>query len=182
MEDNTSNAVDGNDYKLESIKGTSVQKAIKMAEDGTVVEEGFINNGVKDGEWVEYNATNGNISSITPYMNGKLNGYYFEFDNRGYLVTQAGFINDELDGKMIKLKYGKPTEISNYKHGKLHGIKVQYHRNGNKQIEVEYKNGLIDGFMKYYNNDEEVMMEYKYKDGVKVGEGEINTKLDNKPK
>lgn len=178
MGNNSSNAVDGNDYKLESIKGSSVQKAIKMAEDGTVIEEGFINNGVKDGEWIGYNEANGNLSSITPYMNGKLNGYYFEFDDRGYLVTQAGFINDDLDGKMTKFKYGKPTEIAHYKNGKLDGVKIQYHRNGNKQIEVEYKNGLIDGSMKYFNEDEEVMMEYTYKNGKKIGKVEINKDID----
>jgi antitoxin component YwqK of YwqJK toxin-antitoxin module len=179
---NTVASIDIDEYDFETIKGTDIEKALKFDKNGNTLAEGFVKNGIKEGEWVEYNVDKGVVSSITSYINGKLNGYYFEFDNRGYLVTQAGFKNDDLHGKLIKLKYGKPTETTDYKNGKLDGKKITYHRNGKIQEETEYKDGIIDGMKKFYNDKEELIMEYSYKNGKQVGGGKVNKELDNTPR
>ncbi len=183
--DNNSNApanVNGDEYIFENMQGTDIQRVKKLDAKNNVIEEGFVKDGLKTGEWVTYLKEKNYVSTITPYLKGKLNGTYFEFDKRGYLVSQAGFINDELNGRVIKYQYGKPTEISDFKNGKLDGAKRVYARNGNIQEEIQYKNGVINGFMRYYNDKGELIMEYEYKNGKKIGGGEINRKVDNTPR
>ncbi len=175
-------SVNGDEYIFEDIPGTDVKRVKKLDTKNNVIEEGFVKNGLKTGEWVTYQKDKNYVSTITPYLNGKLNGTFFEFDKRGYLVSQAGFYNDELDGRVIKYQYGKPTEISEFKNGKLNGKKTIYSRGGQIQEEVEYKNGKVDGFMRYYNDKGEMIMEYMYKNGKKVGTGEINKQINNTPR
>ncbi len=174
--------VNGDEYIFEDIPGTVVQRVKKLDAKNNVIEEGFVKDGLKTGEWVTYSKDKIYVSTITPYLNGKLNGTYFEFDKRGYLVSQAGFKNDELDGRVIKYLYGKPTEVSEFKNGKLDGTKRVYSRSGQIQEEVEYKNGKVNGFMRYYNDEGQKIMEYEYKNGKKIGGGEVNNKIDNTPR
>jgi len=172
----------GEEYKFEDIPGLDIKRVTQYDTKMAVIAEGFTKNGIKTGEWVEYGSKKGKLSTITAYVEGKLNGNYFEFDDRGYLVTQASFINDQLDGKVIKYKYGKAIEISNYKKGLLHGKKSLFHRNGNLQEEIDYNNDVIDGSMKFYNESGDLTMEYTYKNGEKIGGGKINKDIDNTPK
>ena len=181
-DNNAPASVNGDEYIFEDISGTDVKRVKKLDTKNKVIEEGFVKDGLKTGEWVTYQKDKDYVSTITPYLNGKLNGTFFEFDKRGYLVSQAGFKNDELDGKVIKYQYGKPTEISEFKNGKLDGKKIVFSKGGKIQEEVEYKNGKIDGFMRYFNDKGEMIMEYKYKNGKKVGTGEINKKINNAPR
>ena len=167
-------------YDLEDIAGTSIKKAIRFDKDGNTVEEGFVRDGKKEGQWIEFNPKDGKIVSISSYINGKLNGKYIEFDSRGYLVKTADFINDNLNGKYIKYKYNKIIEESSYKNGKLNGIRTKYYdNNGKKQEEVEYKDDVIDGVVRYYDDKGELQIEYVYRNGKKVSGGMVNPAGDN---
>ncbi|HHH53929.1 MAG TPA: hypothetical protein ENK91_09745 [Bacteroidetes bacterium] len=167
-------------FDLENLIGTDVKKAIKFDKDGNTVEEGFVKNGKKEGEWIEYNPKDGKIISITSYIDGKLNGKFIEFDNRGYLVKTADFKNDQLDGRYVKYKYNKIIEEANYENGKLNGIRTKYFdNNGKKQEEVEYKDDVIDGIVRYYDDKGELTIEYTYKNGKKVSGGMVNPGGDN---
>ena len=167
-------------YDLENLKGTNIKKAVKYDKDGNTIEEGFIKDGIKEGQWIEYNPKDGKIKSITSYINGNLNGKYLEFDNRGYLMITAEFKNDDLNGKYIKYKYNKIIEEANYENGKLNGVRTKYFDgNGKKQEEVEYKNDVIDGVVRYFDDKGEVMLEYVYKNGKKISGGMVNPTGDN---
>ncbi len=167
-------------YDMISLKGTNVKKAVKYDKDGNTVEEGFIKDGKKEGQWIEYNPKDGKIKSITSYIDGNLNGKYIEFDNRGYLSKSAEFLNDDLNGKYIKYKYNKIIEEANYENGKLNGVRIKYFDgNGKKQEEVEYKDDVIDGTVRYYDDKGEVQIEYVYKNGKKVSGGMVNPAGDN---
>lgn len=171
--------ISGDEYIYQEIEGTPIKKVQKLDSRNQVILEGFVKDGIKTGEWVEYNPQNGKLLSITPYINGKLNGNYFEFDARDYVAYQASFVNDQLDGTLKKYKNKKLVEKTEYSKGKINGKKISYGYNGNIQEEIEYKNGVIDGKMKYYNDKQELIMEYIYKDGKKISGGTINKDAEN---
>ncbi len=162
------------EFKLEKVSGTDLEKASKYDKEGNLILEGFLKKGLKTGEWVEFNAE-GKIVSITSFWDGKLQGYYFGFDGRGNLETQAYFKNDKLDGKVLKIKYGRTEEETNFKDGKLNGLKIKYNRSGKPVQETEYKDDKKHGFDKYYDDEGVLDSEYQYKNGKQVGGGKVNT-------
>ena len=158
-------------YESEKIAGTSVTKLIKKDAEGKTLEEGFMRDGKREGQWITYDATKGSVKSIDSYVNGNLNGYSFIMSSRGYIEEQSGFINNQLEGKHFKYRYGRPKSESNYKDGKMDGIQREYYDNGKIQQETEFKNGVQEGIYKYYSDDGVLRMSYTYKNGEKVDGG-----------
>ena len=176
-------AFNADEYDFESLKGTDVQKVIKFDKNGNTIEQGFVKNGEKTGQWIEFDPQKGTIKAITSYIDGKLNGLYIEFDNLGYKTLVAEFKDDDLNGKYTKFKYNKKLEEASYKDGKLNGLRVKYNSsNGKKLEEMEYKDDVIDGVVRYYNDKGEVVLEYVYKNGKKVKGGMVKPSGDNPPK
>ncbi len=171
-ETSTAQTVNADEFKLEKVSGTELEKASKYDKDGKLILQGFLKNGLKTGEWVEFN-TEGKIVSITSFWDGKFNGYYFGFDGRGNLENQAYFKNDKLDGKVLKIKYGNTEEEINFKDGKLNGLKIKYSRSGKPIQETEYKDDKKHGFDKYYDDDGVLDSKYEYKNGKQIGGGKV---------
>ena len=182
--DNGSEEVfNADEYSLESLQGTDVQKAVKVDKNGKVIEQGFVKNGEKTGQWIEFDPKKGTIKAITSYIDGKLNGLYIEFDNLGYKTIVAEFKDDDLNGKYTKYKYNKKLEEATYKNGKLNGVRIKYNNsNGKKLEEIEYKDDVIDGKVRYYNDKGEIVLEYEYKNGKKVKGGMVKPEGDNPPR
>jgi len=178
----TPEKISGDEFIYQAVDGSNIKRVRKLDTKNNILSEGFVINGIKTGEWVEYDKSKGHLVSITSYIDGKLNGNFFEFDSRGYMVTQASFLNDILDGRLIKYKFGKIIEEANYSNGKLNGKKITFNRNGNIQEEIEYKNGVLDGKMKYYNDKQELIMEYTYRNGKKISGGTVNKGIDSAPR
>ena len=179
---NSSNeeAFKADEYDFEKLSGTNIENVIKFDKNGKTTEQGFVNNGLKTGQWVEFDPVKGNIKAITSYVDGKLNGLYIEFDNLGYKTIVAEFKDDDLNGKYTKYKFNKKIEEANYKNGKLNGIRTKYNNsNGKKLEETEYKDDVIDGTVRYYNDKGEIVLEYIYKNGKKVKGGMVKPEGDN---
>lgn len=155
-------------FKVEANLNNNLEKVVMRNNSGQIMEEGFVQNGLKEGVWITYDQDRG-IKSLTSYLNGNLNGVYLEFNRQLHLVAHSNYVNNQLHGTSTKYKFGRPLEIQNYKDGKLHGFFRQYHEDtGKMQLEAEYKDGLQDGIMRYFNANEEVIMEYVYKNGQKI--------------
>ena len=165
-------AMDLANYTLSPIPGSDVQYARKGAENA-IEEEGMIRNGKKEGTWVTYFLEALHIpQKVASYSNGKLNGYYAEFNSRGQLELSAVYKNGVLHGRYATYKYGNLTEQRFYKDNQLHGMLTTYYPNTkNLQKEINYKNGKEDGFYRYYNEQGVVTLEYEYKNGEKIGGG-----------
>jgi antitoxin component YwqK of YwqJK toxin-antitoxin module len=160
-------------YETSKVEGTSVTHLVKKDAEGKILEEGFIRNGKKDGQWITYNAAKGSVETVDSYIDGKLNGYSFIISSRGYIDQQAGYINNELNGRNFKYRYGRPKSEMFYKNGKLDGLQKEYYDNGKIQQETEFKNGAQDGVYNYYSDDGILRMSYQYKNGEKVEGGII---------
>ena len=77
-------------YEVEE-DGSGLQRAIMIDVNGSLVEEGFVRNGVKTGTWVKYHPEGKSIKSIASYIDGQLNGVFVEMDKH----------NQELAIKMV---------------------------------------------------------------------------------
>lgn len=151
-----------------------VSLAQKMGNDNIILEEGALLNGTKNGTWTTYHPDNGRIATLTSYINGKKNGVYLEFTDRGQVELRANYKDDIFNGKYASYKFGtRPIKEMNYKMGKIDGFYKEYHNNGKLQKEVGYKDGIQDGAFRQYNDEEKLIMEYVYKDGKKVSGGVV---------
>ncbi len=169
--------VNADEFKMEKIAGTGIDKAVQYGKEGEIVSEGYLKDGLKTGQWVEFN-NEGKVVSIISYLGGKLNGYYFEFDDRGNLVSQAKFKNDKLDGRVLKIKYGRTEEILTFKDGKLNGLRTKYNRSGKAIQETEYKDDKKHGYDRYFSEEGVLEHEYQYKNGKQVGGGRVQNKKE----
>ena len=161
---------------LEEIPGSAVQYARQPDSTGTGRVEGFVENGKKTGQWIEYNAE-GDISWIKNYVNGKLEGTALRMTFRNQVDLKLNYKQDQQDGPWTAYKFGKVIEQRNYKAGKLDGTVMTYDdRTFNLRQEVQYKDGLQDGYFKYYDDEGNVTLEYEYKKGEKVSGGMVEKK------
>jgi antitoxin component YwqK of YwqJK toxin-antitoxin module len=163
-------------YELVDIPGTTIKAAKRKDPNGQVVIEGFVDGDKKTGEWVEYN-NDGDVTTISNYFNGMLEGPTYKFSFRGQIDQRATYHLDQLDGPWIQYKFGKIMETRNYKDGKLNGsVKIFDPKSYKLRQETEYKNGLQNGFFRYYDDEGNVTLEYEYKNGEKVKGGMIEKK------
>lgn len=163
-------AVDLEGFTSEQLAGTDVVRVEKRDDGGQLLEEGFIKNGVKEGTWITYDQ--GNLKTITNYIDGQLNGLHLELDNQKRLVAQTGYKNGALHGKALKFKFSRPLQEFNYVNGQLNGFYREYFENSGKlRSEEEYKNGKREGIRRIFNSDGDVVMEETYKNDKKVSGG-----------
>lgn len=167
-------AFDLDGYEVADLKGSAVKHVMKKNEQGKIIEEGFLKNGKKEGQWITYDQTKGAISKIESYVDGSLNGYSFVVSSRGYLDEQAGYLNNVLNGRYFSYRYGRPKSESYYKDGKLNGIQKEFYDNSKLQQETEFKDGIQNGVYKYYSDDGVLRMSYLYKNGEKVEGGIVD--------
>jgi len=148
----------------------NVIKAYKKGGNRTL-EEGTLVGGKKSGSWIVYHADM-RPKQIFHYLDGKLDGAYYEISERGQIDKLINYKEDQLHGQSITYRFGRFQEINNYKMGSLDGMHKVFHGNGKVQKEVEYKNGAQDGIFRYYDEEGNITLDYVYKNGEKVS-GEI---------
>ena len=81
-------------FETSQVSGTNINRAVKKDASGKILEEGFIKNGEKHGQWITYDPNKGSVKTIDSYVNGKLNGYSFVISSRGYIDEQSGYADN----------------------------------------------------------------------------------------
>ena len=128
--------------------------------------EGTVKNGVKEGNWCEFDVDKNSLRRVIQYHNGKKDGIYLELTENGYVVKKSEFTedgvmvkkntykDDKLDGEQTALyDNGKLQEVAHYKDGTRDGETTWYGREGNKRMTINYKRGEFDGEQQtYYPN------------------------------
>lgn len=174
--------VDTSNLAVTDIPGSEVKRVERKTPDGVLMEEGFMRGDLKTGTWAYYEADRDLPAKLISYIDGKYNGLYLEFNDRGQINLRATYKNNQLHGPWAKYRFGRPEEEAYYQNGKLDGVhKVYFVRTGKLQASTEYKNGVQDGWYRFYNEDGEVTLEYEYRNGEKVGGGIVNPEKENEP-
>jgi antitoxin component YwqK of YwqJK toxin-antitoxin module len=100
----------------------------------------YWNNDSKVGTEVSY-YDSGNVYSITPYVDGKIEGRNVEFFRDGSISSEKPYKNDELDG-----------------------IWRTYYESGQIELEMQYVDGKENGYVRYYKESGCLSYEDIYKD------------------
>lgn len=173
----TSASVNLEGFTSERLSGSSTDYVVKRDGQGRVLEEGFMENGQKVGTWATYNPEKNEITALTPYIDGQINGRALTFDAGNRIQSQQGYKNGQLHGYAAKYNFSRLLEEFNYTNGQLNGEYKKYFDNLNQvQQESNYKNGQLDGTVTYYNKEGVKTLQYEYKNGEKVSGGIIEGK------
>ncbi len=150
-------------------------------------------NGIKDGIQTFYHQ-NGQIASVTPYVDGKKEGRHKRFDSEGRLIEIRDYHNGLLDGLVMQRNpvLDFPTHKAMYKEGVRHskehfffpdgnlrkisyyinGIKeaseIKYYPNGKMKSMINYFHGIIDGPARYFDTNGDEVLKVEYKMGKKI--------------
>ena len=157
-------------YTVNDLEGTNAAVAQKFNPAGLVIESGYLIGGNKSGQWSTYD-NDGRISSVSNFIEGKMNGEELKFNSRGMLEGRNSYKNNILDGLSGTYKNGRPVQEISYKNGQYDGATKKYFNNGKIQQEINFKNGKQHGVFKYFDEEGNVTLEYLYKNGEKVSGG-----------
>jgi len=105
-----------------------IDKWLFYHKDGkTVMSEEFYKNGKKDGEAKLY-YSNGKLTEVAHYLDGKLNGNYKRYSIFNFLYQDLTYKNDELEGLAIyyEPKNGQILSKGSYKENKRAGVWEHY--------------------------------------------------------
>lgn len=180
---------------IESVDVTKAPNGKFTASAGDCTIEGTVQNGLKEGAWMEYYTSNTYLPKrIVNYEKGKKNGVSVEIDKTGSITKKSEYKNDVLDGqtsewyrggRLSKLntykngqldgqqilcyEKGANLEVSNYKNGKRDGLSTWYYESGQKKMTIEYKNGQFEGKQESFYADGSLKSEANYKNGKLQG-------------
>jgi len=121
----------------------------------------FDRNKNKQGVW-KYFYENDILKEEGFYVNGKKNGYFKEYDNKGALLKISKYINDEIQHDV--------PELSSYE------IRTDYYTNGTIKVVGSYKNGIPEGIRREYASDGKISNAYIFEKGKISGEGIVDEK------
>ena len=157
-------------YDTENIGG-GAQLVTYQDDNLYFLANGAVINGVRNGSWVTYHPNTNKIKTITNYINGEKNGVEISMNDRGQIESMIGYKNNVLHGVKANYQFGRPTDETTYKDGKIDGPFAVY--NGQAQLQKKgfFKNGKQDGKLTFYDEKGNVTLEYEYKDGEKISGG-----------
>lgn len=73
-------------------------------------------------------------------------GLYQRFHEQGYLLEEAHFSNDTLDGeRKLFFPNGEPEIIEHYTRGVINGKYQKFYESGQQEIEQEFVHGVLQG-------------------------------------
>ena len=111
--------------------------------DGTLAAKRGFKDGLRDGEWITYDATGKQPLTEEHYANGKEDGVWKLWFPNGKLKQQASFKQGKREGVSAEWDdKGQKLLEANYTDGKLNGTATRYFADG-KTIVQTYKDGQV---------------------------------------
>lgn len=151
---------------------------------GNLKIEGNRKNFQLDSVWKFY-SENGKITKTINYLEGKKNGYSFNYDTNQRVVSKEPFINDIKEGNsFLFYPSGKTKQITPYLKGKPNGIAYEFSEDSLIISIFKYQGGILasverlnrkdennkkQGLWKEFYEDGKIKEEKKYKDNVVDG-------------
>lgn len=115
-------------------------------------------------------AENGAIVGKGSYVDDKLQGKMFIYDNDGKLLQDLYFNNGEFDKlNTVYHNNGQISGLYNYENQKRHGNWSEYSKSGTLNYSQDFKNGLAEGKKFNLNKNEAFTAELNYEKGKLQG-------------
>lgn len=158
-------------------------------EDGSIMEEFTVHNGIKNGPFKDY-YQNGQIATEGNFHNNRMDGKWNSYYENGNMLSRGIYDDGELvdmdawdENSVQVIKNGTGTAIRkypdntndsqvSYKNSKAHGLWIMWHENGQKLSQHNYKNGKFDGECKTWNMDGSLKRLEVYKEGKLINKKE----------
>lgn len=134
---------------------------------------GFIENGLIEGKWIEYDLVYDSKSLESFYLKGVKDGAEISYCPDGSKSRESVYINGLKEGKemLYSCTKSKLIETVEYKKDVVHGKRISYYEYPSKIKEiVEYKEGVIDGLLTRFNEKETIIETMEFKDGKLDGQ------------
>jgi hypothetical protein len=157
-------------YDSEDIGGGAKLVTYQDAADFFLVQ-GAVINGVRNGNWVTFHPNTNQVKVITNYINGKKNGVEISLNDRGQIESMVSYKNGVLHGLKANFQFGRPSDETTYKDGKIEGPFKIYDSKAQLQKKGSFKNGKQDGKLQFFDEKGNVTLEYIYKNGEKISGG-----------
>ncbi len=157
-------------YDTESIGGGGQLVSFQDAQ-SYYLAQGSVIGGVRNGAWVTYHPESNKIKSITNYINGAKNGVQMFLNDRGQIESMVSYKNDVLHGIKANYKFGRPTDETSYKDGKVDGPFAVYNNKAILQKKGFFKDGKQHGKLQFFDEEGNMTLEYDYKNGEKISGG-----------
>ncbi len=141
---------------------------------GKKAEEAFYKDGKIINEVTKYHEK-GNRSAVIPYEEGVPHGCAIEWYPTGRKKTVIQYKNGSLHSNSkdpAVIAYTKDEmiqEVQDFFEGKLVGLHVKYHANGQESYKVAYKEGLKEGKERFFSTEGKLLGEGDYRQGKPVG-------------
>lgn len=200
--------------KMPIVNGLIHGHWVQWDDDGKISGEGDFDSGT--GKFIEYYASNkndilaeipyfrnlehgktkfffenGNLSTLHPYKNGKLDGTQKQWTESGEIILEREWKNDFLNGKWREwyidgskeaegffimgkgeltkwYKNGQKKSFTRYLKNLRHGKTLGWYENGIKKYEYEYSNGKVHGKRVRWKENGEIELIEIYKNGEYV--------------
>ena len=124
---------------------------------------------VREGMSLTYHP-NGKLAVEAPYKNGKLDGVFRSYDEKGNVIETIGYKNGEEEGYSIRYhENGKKKNRENYHQGVLNGMSEDWDENGKLRRQIPYEDGQIHGLVKIYNEMGQIEEEMDFVRGLRNG-------------
>lgn len=103
-------------------------------------ETGLVENGLREGAWVQYYNSPGDTLQTVTYLHGKLNGLVRLYQSGGKLYSQGQMKNDKREGQWawFNAQGGQESSVA-FVNGKKDGTQYFWDANGNVVKEEVYK-------------------------------------------
>ena len=124
---------------------------------------------VREGVSLTYHP-NGKLAVEAPYKNGKLNGVFRSYDEKGNLRETIGYKDGEEEGfSILYYENGKKKSSESYRRGTLNGKSEDWYENGKIRRQIPYENGQIHGVVKIYDEMGLLMEDMDFVHGLRNG-------------
>ncbi|MEM9243123.1 MAG: type VI secretion system tip protein TssI/VgrG [Pseudomonadota bacterium] len=104
------------------------------------------------------------------FVDGKLDGFAYTYDNQGQLLQRRCYKNDQLNGRMVCYQNGSIQMLTRYKNGLEDGTRIMFNDKRQLMTKQCYAKGELHGLNLLYYPDGTVMQTANYVSGKLHGE------------
>ena len=112
----------------------------------------------------------GALAQVAFYVDGKREGLYQIFSQRGVLIYEAYYNGGVLHGlcRLFDVKNGSLRSEMNFVYGTQEGEMKIYDTSGALWHSIEYKNGKKNGIAKEFDENGKIVREVIYRDDIEI--------------
>lgn len=150
---------------------------------GQLASEGYMKDGLPDGYWKNYHV-NGELKSEGKRRNTFLDSVWTFYDEKGNVIKRINYLNGKKNGYLFEYKYRTDIDTTSelmylfyealYVENRIEGIAKNYYQNGNIKEKYAYNNGEKDGFGYEYDTDGRIITIYQFNKGERIDKELIN--------